>query len=406
MIIESPNFHTSSILDIWYCWERSTQRKRRNVSSIVTIGLGRKMLGWFYGMLLLSAKCPRPPGRWENSLWKTIRRTIQRTNNSICSNGWVSPDINTRSVKTSSVWQEGFTMKFLGYALIAKGIWKGDILNADTEELESMDASDYTRRINAREVLITQKGEEFIFPIADGTAKWSGRDYEFREPSPRLRQTAGSEDLSGELQGESEEPQPTEPKNDAEAQKDFWSIQSDFIYRHHIEPRVQLYVPKEETLPMPLKYIDVARSTHTHLDVMQENRCRHIHIDLHTSPHFIRTRKLFSHICFGSRWAVPHCMCPFNKFHLSRTYVLAVFVVIRTITAQRLPHHWWLPYTLKPAYSFKCDVSAHRLIWTHLQNKQTPTIFAKMISDLLGCRFYCSELIKTVIFVFYWRSIF
>ena len=154
-------------------------------------------------------------------------------------------------------------MKFLWYALIAGRIWKGDILNADTEELESMDASDYTRRINAREVLITQKGEEFIFPIADGTAKWSGRDYEFREPSLRLRQTVGSEDLSGELQGESEEPQPTEPKNDAEARKDFWSIQGDFIYQHHIEPRVQLYVPKEETLLMPLKYIDVARSTHT-----------------------------------------------------------------------------------------------------------------------------------------------
>ena len=36
-------------------------------------------------------------------------------------------------------------------------------------------------------------------------------------------------------------------------------------------PRVQLYVPKEET-PIPLKYIDVTKSTHTDLDVLQEIR--------------------------------------------------------------------------------------------------------------------------------------
>ena len=71
-------------------------------------------------------------------------------------------------------------------ALIAGGIWKGDILIADIEELEKMDASEiYSQRINAKEVLITQKGEEFIFPVADGTAKSSVRDYEFQELTPR-----------------------------------------------------------------------------------------------------------------------------------------------------------------------------------------------------------------------------
>ena len=61
-------------------------------------------------------------------------------------------------------------------------------------------------------------------------------------------------------------------KDDAEARADFWSIQGDFICRHHSEPRVQLYVPKEEAFTTPLKYIDVTRSTHTDLDVMQEKR--------------------------------------------------------------------------------------------------------------------------------------
>ena len=42
--------------------------------------------------------------------------------------------------------------------------------------------------------------------------------------------------------------------------------------RHHVEPRVQLCVPKEEPFPRPLKCIDVSRTTHTHLDVLQESR--------------------------------------------------------------------------------------------------------------------------------------
>ena len=66
--------------------------------------------------------------------------------------------------------------------------------------------------------------------------------------------------------------QPTETKDDAEARRDFWSLQGDFIYRHHLAPGVQLRVPKEETFPIPLKYIDVTRSTHTDLDVMQEKK--------------------------------------------------------------------------------------------------------------------------------------
>ena len=44
------------------------------------------------------------------------------------------------------------------------------------------------------------------------------------------------------------------------------------MYRHHVEPRVKLYTPREESFPVPLKYIDVIRATHTTLDVMQESR--------------------------------------------------------------------------------------------------------------------------------------
>ena len=45
------------------------------------------------------------------------------------------------------------------------------------------------------------------------------------------------------------------------------------MYRHHVEPGVKLYSPREEeSFPIPLKYIDVFRTTHTNLDVKQEKR--------------------------------------------------------------------------------------------------------------------------------------
>ena len=53
-------------------------------------------------------------------------------------------------------------------------------------------------------------------PVADGTAKLSGRAFEFREPTPRREQLVRSEDFSWELQGESGESQPTESTDDAE----------------------------------------------------------------------------------------------------------------------------------------------------------------------------------------------
>ena len=49
-------------------------------------------------------------------------------------------------------------------------------------------------------------------------------------------------------------------------------MSGNFIYRNHVEPRVKLYSPREESFPIPLKYIDVTRTTHTNLDVKQEKR--------------------------------------------------------------------------------------------------------------------------------------
>ena len=163
---------------------------------------------------------------------------------------------------------------FLGYALYAGGIWKGDVLIADLEELDTMDASEiYSKRLNAKDVIFPKQGE-FIFPIADGRIKTPGGDQELRTSTlVRHRPIQGESNI--DFLGESElsllPPQDSLP-DAGEAMNDFWSMSGSLIYRHHVEPRVKLYSPREESSPIPLKYIDVTRTTHTNLDVKQEKR--------------------------------------------------------------------------------------------------------------------------------------
>ena len=83
--------------------------------------------------------------------------------------------------------------------------------------------------------------ENFVFPVADGSATLSGRDYEFQDPTLRREPTVRRENLGEESQGDKEVFQLDETKDDAETQEDLWSIQGDFIYRHHIEPRIQFF---------------------------------------------------------------------------------------------------------------------------------------------------------------------
>ena len=159
---------------------------------------------------------------------------------------------------------------FLGYALYAGGIWKGDVLVADLEELETMDASEiYSKRLNAKEVIFPKEEGEFIFPIADGRIKTLGGDQDLRTSTLiRHRPIQGESNIDFLGESEGSLPPPQDSLLDAgEAINDFWSMSGNFIYRHHVEPRVKPYSPREESFHVPRKYIDVSRTTHTNLDV-------------------------------------------------------------------------------------------------------------------------------------------
>ena len=103
-------------------------------------------------------------------------------------------------------------------------IWKGDVLIADLEELETMDASEiYSKRLNAKEVIFPKQKGQFIVPIADGRIKTLGRDRELRT-STLIRQRPsrgeGHVDFLGESEGSL--PQPHDSFQDAgEAINDF-----------------------------------------------------------------------------------------------------------------------------------------------------------------------------------------
>ena len=143
-----------------------------------------------------------------------------RTNYSIRRRSGVSPKLRERQSENPSI-RKVLPGIFVGYALIARDV---------EEELEELDASEiYPRRLNAKEVMISnEKTENSYFSVADGSAKLSGRSYEFQESTLRRLSTVRRENLSGESHDDREEFRPEETKDDARIHKDFWSIQGDF----------------------------------------------------------------------------------------------------------------------------------------------------------------------------------
>ena len=129
-------------------------------------------------------------------------------------------------------------------------------------------------RLNAKEVIFPKENGNFIFPAADGRITLSGRDQELRTSTliqERPIRGEGHVDFLGKSEGSLPPPHDSFP-DAGEAINDFWSMSGNFKDRYHVEPRVKLYSPREESFPIPLKYIDVSRTTHTNLDVKQERR--------------------------------------------------------------------------------------------------------------------------------------
>ena len=76
----------------------------------------------------------------------------------------------------------------------------------------------------------------------------------------------------------------------AEARKRLLYCSREFIYRHLIEPRVQLHVPRKESYPIPLSFFDVISATYADLEIAQENEFMTIGMSTRTAISQIRGR--------------------------------------------------------------------------------------------------------------------
>ena len=125
-------------------------------------GLDEKMVGGFRGMPLLSAETFK-------IFWQMGRQSYERRLG-VPFDGPVIPFGVTVEYHPISLRQFGPKVLpdiFLGNALHPVGIWKGDIMVANIQELEQMDASEiHAKRLTAKEVFTPMKGENIHFNLA------------------------------------------------------------------------------------------------------------------------------------------------------------------------------------------------------------------------------------------------
>ena len=103
---------------------------------------------------------------------------------------------------------------------------------------------------------ISQSKKFYSFQSQMDEIKTLGGDQELRTSTlvrPRPIQGESNIDFLGESEGSLPQPQDSFP-DAVEAINDFWSMSGNFIYRHHVEPRVKLYSPREESFPVPLSF--------------------------------------------------------------------------------------------------------------------------------------------------------
>ena len=189
LIMESSYVCNPSILGKKYCWKIGTPNKWRDVCSIVATWLGWKMVGWLSGMLLLSSKCPRHLGRWENIFWMSIWRIIQWFGHSVWRNGWISSYLRERAVTAPSICSEICSSNIHLICTLRGGNLERRYFGRKRGGAGNFDPSEVrARRLNAKEIITSQSGEHFIVLIADDTEQLE-RSEDFRGTFNEVRRS-------------------------------------------------------------------------------------------------------------------------------------------------------------------------------------------------------------------------
>ena len=236
--------------------------KTSQVCGYVAIRYGQSVVGGFDGLLLLSAKNSGSFVWCEDTLWKAVRNALY---------GPVTPfgatvEHHLISAKDQSrLHQFGakvLPIIFVGYALVAGG-------ESGKETLWSQTVKNWRRAQKCKGSVKPQRSGSFVLTVADGIVKISGDQRRWISLTRDRPERGEKQEI---LQGKPDELDSPTKLQDESTRDDEEAVMTsgEFIYRHHVILRVKLYVPREETFPLPVKYVDVTRTTYTSLDVMVE----------------------------------------------------------------------------------------------------------------------------------------
>ena len=165
------------------------------------------------------------------------------------------PVIAKGPVKSPSIWKESLTWIVPLIRIVRwRGIWKGDVLVADLEELETMDASEiYSKKTQCErgDKFPKEKGESIFFQSKMDESSSLEEIKTWEHPpwygSDQLEEKSHF-DFLRESEGSLPPPHESFPYA-SEAIYDFWSMSGNFIYRHHVEPRVKLLLAERRIIP-------------------------------------------------------------------------------------------------------------------------------------------------------------
>ena len=207
-----------------------------------------------------------------------------------------SPEDNKRVYKFGNKLLNGI---FVGYVLHAGGGWTADVLLVDQEEINiaKYRSECQPKRIKFAEVHLAQQEENFRFPMIEYDLNQPGprppyvrpkRKPAVREVIPVTEQESSPtaernsdavasapdplQDAEDTFEAEPSDAVASAPKpvpsstSKASKEKDFWTINESCVVRVHREPRTKLFVPDAADFPIPVKYVDVLRTTWTDLD--------------------------------------------------------------------------------------------------------------------------------------------
>ena len=213
--------------------------------------------GYIHEMIQLSAECPKPSGTREISVmnedlgYKSEDQLHYLTR-------WLDISQNSERNKTRI---HQFGKKLLRWIVLVMLYSRDENLgrryfnwwgwrNGKFGVIEI-----HFRRLSAKRVLITQRDEEFVFLAADGSAKLSGRSYEFQEPTLRREKTV-RERISLENRMAMEKCFNLKKQQMTKESKKIFGLTQKLgkTYRHHIEPRSSIARAEKRIISYSTEY--------------------------------------------------------------------------------------------------------------------------------------------------------